>query len=95
MLNRQYIEKWIDREIKSIIKQVDLYFVCNNYKCYPRSGRNYLIEPISDLIVKKILNYNEKLYFLNFKYVFYYSNSQLSQWIINYSRFKLLYRLLF
>ncbi len=70
MFKEQIIEKWIDREIKSIIKEVDLYFVCKNYNCYPRSGPNSLVEPIADLIVKKFLNYNEKIYFLNLKRLF-------------------------
>ena len=90
MFNSQYIEKWVDREIKRIIKQVNLSFVCNNYKCYPRSGRNSLMEPIADLIVKSILNYYEKVYFLNLKYYFNYPNPQLSHLIINYSWFKVI-----
>ncbi len=88
MFNRQFIEKWIDREIKSIIKEVDSCFVCNNSNGYPRSGRNSLVEPIADLIVKKVLNYNEKISILNLKYYFNYLNPKLSQSIINYAWFK-------
>jgi len=88
MYNINYIEKWIDRKIKSIIKFVELSFVCNNYNYYPRSGRNSLVEPIADLIIRKVLTYNEKVYFLNLKYFFNYPNSQLSQIIFNYTWFK-------
>ena len=90
MINQQFIENWVNREIKSIIKGVDLTFVCKNLKCFPRSGPNSLVEPIADLTVKGILNHYEKVYFLSLKYYFNYPNPQLSRIIFSYAWFKAL-----
>lgn len=88
--HQKFIENWINRELKSIIKKVHLSFICNNYNCFLRSGRNSSIEPVADLIVKRILKYNEKIFFLSLKYIFNYPNPQLSQLIINYALFKVI-----
>lgn len=92
MINQQFNENWLNREIKSIIKEVDLALVCINFTYYPRSGRNSLLEPNADLIVKKVLDYNEKINFLLLKYFFNYPKSQLSQLIINYACIKAITR---
>ncbi len=86
--NRQFIDNWVDREIKSIVKMVTLSFVPNYYCFFPRSGRNTSVEPIAEIIVERILNYNEKIFFLSLKYILNCSIPYISQLLIYYSWFK-------
>lgn len=92
LIQNKFIENWVDRELKSIIKTVQLFFVCNYNNCFPRSGHNFPIEPVAHLIVSRILNNYEKHFFLCLKYIFDYPIPQLSKLIMYYASLKIIYK---